>query len=103
MTAPEAAAVDGLLTQTAALLARRRSDRVKELTMKNLCRPDRCGSSIAAGSTGVEGRAKAARLEDRHFLEAVSRARLAELEGGIHHPGIILGLIFKLSGLQVVG
>jgi hypothetical protein len=72
---------------------RRRSAHVKELNMENICGPDRGEFVRAEGSTPFDGPdgptrtgrtlERPARLEEGDMVEAVSRAVLRELEGGV--------------------
>jgi len=78
---------------------RRRSAHVKELNMENIWGPDRGEFVRAEGSTsfdGPDGPARTgrtlerpARLEEGDMVEAVSRAVLREIEGGVS-PGVPL-------------
>src|SRR5262249_20878352 len=64
---------------------------VKEISMESNSTLDRGSSRIAPESTGVEARKQPVRLDDRDFLEAVSRAVLRELEGGFNLGGGLIG------------
>jgi hypothetical protein len=76
---------------------------VKEISMESNSALDQGSSSIAPESTGVEARKQPVRLDDRDFLEAVSRAVLRELEGGFNLSGPPLGTIVVKPIVITVG